>query len=176
MFFERVFQKSKEPGGIPAVVKKWSDCRILIACALYIEVLKPPSILSLALQGSSIDIVLAIKQILKTASALKSLTSQDPLQWPVAKLVLDRIKGDGGEKTYQGTVLLSYDDATIQQCKQEALSGLKRLTENILKWLEWSDMKLLRALLVFVDTQSWMKKPSSTKILNYMKILLMTFH
>ena len=141
-------------------LKKWSDSRIVIGCALYIEVLKPPSFLSLGLQGSNVDVVLAIKQILKTVSALKSLASQDPLQWPVVKQVIDRISADDDENTYQGTVILGYCDATLNECKQQALSDLKILSENMLKRLEWSDMKLLRALLVFVDTQSWMKKQS----------------
>ena len=128
-------------------LKKWSDSRIVIGCALYIEVLKPPSFLSLGLQGSNVDVVLAIKQILKTVSALKSLASQDPLQWPVVKQVIDRISADGDENTYQGTVILGYCDATLNECKQQALSDLKILSENMLKRLEWSDMKLLRALL-----------------------------
>jgi hypothetical protein len=60
--------------------------------------------------------------------------------------------------------LNNYSDAILQRCKQEALSDLKKLTDNILQQLEWSDTKLLRALLVFADTQSWMKKPSSTDL------------
>ena len=46
------------------------------------------------------------------------LTNQDPLQWPVVKQVLDHIKDDHGEKVYQ-------------RCKQEAMSDLKKLSENI---------------------------------------------
>lgn len=65
-----------------------------------------------------------------------------------------------GEKTYQGTALLSYTNDTIEWCKRQALSDLQRLTDNMLKRLEWSDMKLLRGLLVFLDTQSWMKRLS----------------
>ena len=116
----------------------------------------------MSLQGSNIDIVFAIKQILKATSALKSLESQDPLQWPMVKQVVDQIKSDAnGEKIYQGTVLMGYIDAAIDRCKQEAVSDLKRLTANILSRLQWSDMKLLRALLVFIETQSWMKKAST---------------
>ena len=154
--------KSEDRACIKGYSKKWSECKILVGCALYSEVLKPPSILSLSLQGSNIDIVFAIKQILKATSALKSLESQDPLQWPMVKQVVDQIKSDAnGEKIYQGTVLMDYSDAAIDHCKQEALSDLKRLTANILSRLQWSDMKLLRALLVFIETQSWMKKAST---------------
>ena len=44
-------------------VRKWSDAKILIGCAFYVEVLKPPSVLSLSLQGSDVDIVFGMKQI-----------------------------------------------------------------------------------------------------------------
>ena len=140
-------------------LRNWSEFRILVGCAFYIEVLKPPSILSLVLQGTNIDTIFAIKQFLKTINALKVLVNQDPLQWPSVKQVLDQISDDCGEKTYQGATLQGYTDDVLQRCKQEVLSDLKKLSENMLNRLEWSDTKLLRALLVFVDTQSWMKKP-----------------
>lgn len=113
----------------------------------------------MVLQGTNIDTIFAIKQFLKTINALKVLVNQDPLQWPSVKQVLDQISDDCGEKTYQGATLQGYTDDVLQRCKQEVLSDLKKLSENMLNRLEWSDTKLLRALLVFVDTQSWMKKP-----------------
>ena len=80
----------------------------------------------------------------------------------MVKQVVDQIKCDAnGEKIYQGTVLMGYSDAAIDRCKQEAVSDLKRLTANTLSRLEWSDMKLLRVLLVFIETQSWTKKAST---------------
>ena len=114
-------------------LNKWSDCKILVGCALYIEVLKPPSILSLTLQGSNIDIVSSIKSILKTISTLKSLTTQDPLQWSAVKQVLERIEDDGVEKTYQGAVVSNYNESVIEYCKQQALSDLKRLNREYIE-------------------------------------------
>ena len=49
----------------------------------------------------------------------------------------------------------------MQHCKTEALADLTRLEENLCHRLEWSDFNLLRSLLVFVETQSWMKRSSS---------------
>ena len=49
---------------------------------MYVDVLKAPSLLSLSLQDKNLDIVLGIKQILKSTKALKAMASQDPLQWP----------------------------------------------------------------------------------------------
>ena len=94
---------------------------------------KPPSILSLTLQGSNIDIVSSIKSILKTISTLKSLTTQDPLQWSAVKQVLERIEDDGVEKTYQGAVVSNYNESVIEYCKQQALSDLKRLNREYIE-------------------------------------------
>ena len=81
----------------------------------------------------------------------------DPLQWPTVKLVIDRLEDDGDEKSYQGAVLKNYSSEMIKFCKKEALADMKWLEENIRQRLEWSDVKLLRAALVFIETQSWIK-------------------
>lgn len=47
--------KGGDKARLRGYLKRWSDSRMLIGCALYIEVLKPPSFLSLALQGSNVD-------------------------------------------------------------------------------------------------------------------------
>ena len=148
--------KNEDRACIAGYHKKWSYTKILIDYGL-----EPPSIHSLTLQGSELDIVLAMKQILKTSATLKSLMQLDPLQWPTVNLVLDRLKDKGHEKTYQGAVLKNYSFAAIKFCKKEALADLKRVEVNMLQRLEWSDVKLLRALLVFIETQSWIKKSTT---------------
>ena len=153
--------KSEDRARIAGYHKEWSYTKILIDCALYSEVLKPPSILSLTLQGSELDIVLAMKHIQKTSDTLKSLMQLDPLQWPTVKFVLDGLKYEGYEKTYQGAVLKNYSFVAIEFCKKEALADLKRVEVNMCQRLEWSDVKLLRALLVFVETQSWIQKSTT---------------
>lgn len=54
--------------------------RTIFGCALYVDILKPPSLLSLSLQGSGLDIVLGIKNILKSVTALENLAKLDPLE------------------------------------------------------------------------------------------------
>ena len=150
--------KSEDRARLKGYVQKWTHAKFLIACAMCTQVLKPPSILSLSLQGSDVDIVFGIKQLLKASTTLASMVKQDPLQWPTVKIVLDRVKNDSGENVYQGVALRRYDATTLSYCSSEALADLKRLTEKMRERIQWSDTDLLRALLVFLETQSWMKR------------------
>lgn len=133
---------------------------MLIGCALYVDILKPPSLLSLTLQNNKVDIVLSIKHILKTSKSLRAMAGQDPLQWPTIKLVQSRLKDENGKKEYQGATLQGYSTRTLESCRDQAMKDLKCLDESMRDWLEWSDVKMLRSILVFLDTQGWQIKAS----------------
>ena len=122
--------------------------RTILGCAMYVDILKPASLLSLSLQESELDMVLGIKNILKSTTALKSLARQDPFEWPTVKLLLRRMKDKGGEKSYQGAALQNVSPATQESLKQDALHYLNREGERT------TDIKLLWSLLIFLETQS----------------------
>ena len=146
--------KSEDRARLTGYLRKSSDGKVLIGCALYVEVLKPPSLLSMTLQGLDLDILFGMKQILKSTESLKTLKQLDPLEWPTVKQVLQRIQEESGENVYQGATLRNYNSTSMQHCKTEALADLTRLEENLRHRLEWSDFSLLRSLLVFVETRS----------------------
>ena len=58
---------------------------------------------------------------------------------------------------YQGFPIANFD-ATVDQCKVHVLADLKRLEREIKQKLEWTDIGLSRALLVFMETQNWQEK------------------
>jgi hypothetical protein len=135
--------------------------KTILGCAMYVDI-KPPSLLSLSLQGCELDTVLGIKNILKSTAALKSLAKHDPLvEWPTVEILLGRIKDEGSEKTHQGAVLKNFSTATQAQSKQDAVKDLTALDEKMRERLKWSDTKLLRSLLVFLETQTWAKQSSA---------------
>ena len=86
--------------------------------------------LSLSLQGLDLYIVYGI---LKSINSLKFLKEVDPFEWPTVKQVLQIIQEENGQHVYQGATLKNYNSF---------------------------DLSLLRSLLVFVETQSWMKRSS----------------
>ena len=48
----------------------------------------------------------------------------------------------------------------LQSCKSQVVADLKQLDEKLKNRLEWSDVKLLRSFLVFLETQSWLASSS----------------
>ena len=128
---------------------------MLIGAALYADALKPPSLLSLCLQDKNLDILNGLQHVLRSSKCLKTLSSQNPLEWPTVKLVCSRVKEDGDKKVYQGAVLANYREATLKACADAAISDITTLESKLRTRLEWSDLKLLRAIIVFLDTKGW---------------------
>ena len=103
-------------------LRKWKQPKMIIATALYIEVLKPASILSQTLQSDDVDIVFSIESILKTLKALQTLSEKDPKDWPTLQLVKNRIDY---QSEYQG---VSIDFETVLDiCTPDSLADLHRL-------------------------------------------------
>ncbi len=53
--------KGEEHARLRGYLQKWSHTKVLIGCAMFTDVLKPPSCLSLSRQGADVDIVFGIK-------------------------------------------------------------------------------------------------------------------
>ena len=99
---------------------------------MYIDALKPASILSLLLQEEGVDTVHGLQHTLKAAHSLQSLTKQDTLQWPTVERVMDStVDGDDGQKEYQGSTLLRFTDSTVFQCSTSTLCDLSKLDIKI---------------------------------------------
>ena len=67
-----------------------------------------------------------------------------------------RIQEEGSEKMYQGAALKNFMLTTKQNVK--VLRDLERLNDIMRGRLEWSDVTLLQSLLVFVETENWVKR------------------
>ena len=132
---------------------------MLISCAMFFDALKPLSILSLVLQGNEVDIVMSIESTVNSLKTLMLLLEKEPCQWPTVKLIKTRIKDIDGVMEYQGIPVGNFDEC-VQQCSIHVLADLHRVEENIKDRLEWSDLKLLRSILVFLETQHWIQRES----------------
>ena len=153
--------KPSDRSHLKGYLLKWRRPEVLVGCALYTEVLKPLSILSLTLQSDTADIVTSVKNTLKAIKTLKSLAEEDPKQWPTIQLIQSRIREVDGQE-YQGFQLENFDSC-LDKCKPQVIADLQRIQEKLKTRLEWNGLNLLRAILAFLDTQSWLKRndPSS---------------
>lgn len=153
--------QSTDRARLEGYLKKWKQSNVLIGAAMYVDVLKAPSLLSLSLQEEKLDIVLGIQQFLKSSKSLKQMAGQNSLLWPTVRLVCSRVKEEDGDKVYQGAVLTNYSPTTLITCAAQALADVNQLEKKMRARLEWSDVRMLRAILVLLDTQSWQLSPSS---------------
>ena len=156
--------KSTDRQRLKGYLLKWRQARIIIGCDLYTDVLKPVSLLSLTLQDDHINVVQGIKYILQSHSSLKKLTSQDPIQWPTTKVVFSRLKAENGGKVYQGAELQHFTATTAKACANQALTDPKSLDDHMRARLEWSDVNVMRSILLVLDTQSWQLSNESEDI------------
>ena len=78
---------------------------MLIGSPLYVDLLKPASLLSLSLQRETLNIIHGLQAVLKLGKSLKCMAGQDPLQWTTVKLVCSRAKEEHGGNVYQGGTL-----------------------------------------------------------------------
>ena len=152
--------KATDRAKLKGYLVKWKAAKTLIGCAMYTDALKPVSLLSLTLQNSDVDIVMAISNIVKSLTTLRSLAQTDPTEWPTLQLVKSRLKDDDGNKEYQGIILQNFE-GSLEQCKTHVLADFQRLEDCIKQRLEWSDITVLRSILVFIDTQNWQQKSSN---------------
>ncbi len=79
------------------------------------------------------------------------------LQWPALKLVLSRVSTSARstDKLYQNSVLTQYSTQVLSNCTSTVLSDLQKLEVKLRERLAWSDVELLRSILAFLDTRSW---------------------
>lgn len=147
--------KSVDRHRLKGYLLKFREARVLIGTALYCDALKCVSILSESLQADDLDTVRGLRVIVKAHTSLQKLKSQSPEEWPTMKLVSNRLQDDGEAKIYQGTEVRKFSTAVLQSCQKQVLAELQTLDQNIRARLEWSDIGMLRSILLFLDTRLW---------------------
>jgi len=123
--------KSTDRQHLKGYLLKWRQAWMIIGCTLYIDALKPASLLSLSLQNDDIDVVQGIKNIVKSHTSLEKLTSQDVVDWPVSKMVLSKLENENGQKIYQGFEVHNFRESTIKTCEDQAVADLKSLDNRM---------------------------------------------
>lgn len=74
--------KSADKARLKGYINKWKQGKILIGAAMYVDILKAPSLHSLGLQDNNLDIVSCLQHIVKTVKHLNIIADQDSKEWP----------------------------------------------------------------------------------------------
>ena len=100
---------------------------------MYIETIKPVSLLSLSLQTDGVDFVLSMVNTMKYIKSLKGLTEQNAVEWPMVQLVKSRQKVVDGspDPEYQGVAIPEFDTA-LQVCSRHVVEDLRHLDQGVL--------------------------------------------
>ena len=130
---------------------------MLIGAAMYVDALNLTFILSISLQNEKPNIVGGIQYLLKSIKSLNGIAEQDPLTWPTVKLICSSIEDENGYKLNEGA---NHNHIIHKMYADSALADVKQLEVRMKTRLEWSDLEMLRAILVFLDTKSWSTSPS----------------
>ena len=87
----------------------------------------------------------------------------------MTKVVLSRLKDENGGKVYQGSELHNFRGTSTKSCQDQALADLKSLDGQMRAHLEWSNIDLMRSILLFLDTQTWQDSVDGCDRLNEIK-------
>ena len=66
-------------------VTKWKECKVLLGCALFHDILKPTAVLCKSFQADEISVVSAIEAILRTSASMKKLKTTEMEDFPSVK-------------------------------------------------------------------------------------------
>ena len=114
---------------------------------MYVHALKPPSLLS----NASVWCLGTLSEIwLRTSSLLATPVDQHFIGF----FWHGRYFGDTELHPHYPPEV-PFNDIVLESCKDQALIDVSHLEDRLRQRLEWSVIKLLRGLLIFLDTQTW---------------------
>jgi hypothetical protein len=104
--------KAKDRARFTGYLRKWKHARYPVLLCLFIELLSPVKLLSLAFQKEDVDIVNVVSSIEKTNKQLDKLFDREFTQYPTFIRFKSKLRNEE-EKTviYQGTSLNGFGDA-----------------------------------------------------------------
>ena len=135
---------------------KWVDAKYLLGCALFTDLLTPCAILSKAMQKDELNILGALNGLLRTVKEIDKLSTRCLSSWTMYAATLSKIEEKEGEVTYQKQTLKNYSSAKdMYLTKYQAYCSA--VIACLKSRLEWSDLDLIRDIIVILETQGWQK-------------------
>lgn len=137
-------------------LKKWSEVRIPLLIALFIEILAPAKCLSKSFQAGDIDVVASIENVEKTKRQLHRISQKKLKELPTVKRLLQKIQERDGKYLLHDVVIRGYERAveSIEKVKDDLVERVKNAIEQRLEEDPEDERGVMAALL---NTSGWVK-------------------
>ena len=135
---------------------KWTNAKYLLGCAFYVDLLVPCTILSKVMQFDDLDILSTLTSLLKSVRELEKLSSTPLDKWPTYASTLSKCTENEGTVCYQLQNLKQFENA-----KSYFASNYKAYCTKVKSCMKsrltWSDVQMLRDVILILATQGWQK-------------------
>ena len=138
-------------------LRKWQQARIPLLACLFIEILSPAKMLSLAFQDNEIDTVSSIQRLETAKKQLERLEKKNFEDLPTVKRFLDKVEERDGQFYYQNVALPNFS-AAKESAKVTKRNLLGRITEAMQTRLEAAENKFVLMAATILNCEGWKRK------------------
>ena len=146
-------------------IRKWTEARIPLLIALFLEILAPAKLLSKSFQSEEIDVVASIDLIKKVKSQLSRLENRTFENLPTVRRLVEKIKEDDGDFIFQDIKLKGYVKAleTIKKVKENIIPEISKALKTR---LEESDDDNSMIIAKILNTDGWISFKDNPELLD----------
>lgn len=143
--------------------RRWSDCKIILGCAFFHDLLKPCSVLCKVLQEEKVCVVRAAEALLNVKKNIESQKSTAFEELPTVKKVLYRLKiVPGNDKAvYQEAELKNYN-TSLNFFKSKYEEYLKLVQKCLRSRTKVQHIELISHTLTILATHGWEKREDAS--------------
>ncbi len=148
--------KGSDKAKFQGYLKKWTDAKYILGCAVFIDLLHPCSVFSKCLQSDDNDILGALTCLLKTLSETNKLSSKNLDNWPTYRATLSKCISEDEQQVYQSQELKKFSVGKLY-FESHYIDFCSKICECVRSRLSWSDLQLMRDVIFASTTQGWEK-------------------
>ena len=148
--------KCADKAKLTGYIRKWREGKMIMACALFHDILKLGSTLCKVLQSDEVCIISAFKSVVRTVRAIETLESIPLEELPTVKKVISRITHSGHASSYQAVELVNYENG-LQYLRNNQQAITKSVVTCLKSRIKSQHANLLNSCITILVTQGWEK-------------------
>ena len=156
---------TKEHQKFKGWLRKWTQGRILLLIALFIEILTPAKILSKSFQKEDVDLVGSVALIEQAKKQFTRLENKEFGELPTMKRVLEKVTETDGKYVFQGVTLNGFviQKETAERSKNDLITSVHAA---VIKHLENDQAETASQAAQILNTEGWQASSENEGILD----------